>query len=400
MNETVTLSNSAVMPVFNRNPIAMARGEGMYVWDTDGKKYLDFLAGIGVSSLGHRHPHLVETLRTQAEVMWHGSNLYRGEEMERLAHRLTETSFAESCFFCNSGSEAVEAMIKLARRYHAVGGAPERWRIVTLAGAFHGRTVTTIAAANNAKYLDGFGPRADGFDNVPFGDLDAVRAAITPETAGLMLEPIQGEGGIRPVDLDYLRGLRELADEHGILLLLDEVQCGNARTGKMWAHEWAGISPDALATAKGLGGGFPVGALMATQEAARGLTPGSHGTTYGGNPMAMAVANAVLDILMTPDFLANVDARGRQLWVGLEEIVADHPHVFESHRGAGLMQGLVCAPEVSNADMLASLRDAGLLTAGAAFNVIRLLPPLIAEDHHVDEALTIIQTCAAQFSAD
>ncbi len=392
-------AQSAVMNTYARSPIAMARGEGVYLWDTNGRRYLDFYAGIAVNSLGHAHPHLVEALKAQAEKLWHTSNLYTIPEGERLAKRLTEDSFADRVFFTNSGVEALEGLIKLARRYHAVDGHPERFRVITVEGAFHGRSLATIAAANNKKYLDGFGPKVEGFDNVPFGNMNALRDAIGPETAAILVEPVQGEGGIRPATLEYLRQLRAAADEYGILLILDEVQSGNGRTGKMWAHEWAGIVPDAIATAKGIGGGFPMGAILATENAAKGLTPGSHGTTFGGNPLAMAVGNAVMDVILEPGFLARVERVGTYFWQQLEALAAHHPKVFASARGAGLMLGLVCQPEVPNLKVIDALRDAGLLTVGAGENVIRLLPPLIVEEPQIDEAIAILDTMAKGWRA-
>jgi acetylornithine/N-succinyldiaminopimelate aminotransferase len=378
----------------------MERGEGVYLWDTDGRRYLDFYAGIAVNALGHAHPHLVEALTEQAQKLWHTTNLFTIPEGERLARRLTETSFADRVFFCNSGVEALEGTIKLARRYHTEMGHPEKYRVITVAGAFHGRSLATIAAANNPKYVEGFGPPVDGFDNVPFGNMNALRDAITPQTGAILLEPVQGEGGIRPADLQYLRDLRATADEYGLLLILDEVQCGNGRTGKMWAHEWAGITPDAVATAKGIGGGFPMGAILATEEASKGLPVGTHGTTFGGNPLAMAVGNAVMDVLLAPGFLDQVDRVGKYLWDRLDGLVARHPKVFAGHRGAGLMQGLICVPEVTAGDVIAKLRDNGLLTVGAGENVIRLLPPLIVEEPQIDEALDILDRTAADWVSE
>jgi acetylornithine/N-succinyldiaminopimelate aminotransferase len=399
IEEMSTSNESAVMNTYARAPIAFERGEGVYLWDTDGRRYLDFYAGIAVNCLGHSHPQLVEALKAQAEKLWHVTNLYQIPEGERLARRLVDGSFADRVFFCNSGVEALEGLIKLARRYHANGGDARRWKVITVEGAFHGRSLATISAANNPKYLDGFGPKVEGFDTVPFGDMNALRAAIGPETAAILVEPIQGEGGIRPAALRYLKELRAAADEFGILLILDEVQCGNGRTGKMWAHEWAGIKPDALATAKGIGGGFPMGAILATEDAARGLTPGVHGTTFGGNPLAMAVGNAVLDVMLAPGFLDQVERVGEYLWERLEALVADHPGVFARVRGAGLMLGLVCAPEVVAGDFIGSLRDNGLLTVGAAENTIRLLPPLIVEEGHIDEAVEILGRTASGWEA-
>lgn len=392
-----TSNESSVMNTYARVPIAFERGEGVYLWDTDGRRYLDFYAGIAVNCVGHSHPHLVEALKAQAEKLWHTTNLFQIPAGETLARRLTDSSFADRVFFCNSGVEALEGLIKLARRYHANGGDDNRWKVITVDGAFHGRSLATISAANNPKYLDGFGPKVEGFESVPFGDMNALRAAIGPETAAILLEPIQGEGGIRPAALRYLKELRAAADEFGLLLILDEVQSGNGRTGKMWAHEWADIKPDALATAKGIGGGFPMGAILATEEAARGLTPGVHGTTFGGNPLAMAVGNAVLDILLAPGFLDQVQRVGVYFWDRLEELVAAHPAVFDRVRGAGLMQGLVCAADVPSGDFIGALRDNGLLTVGAAENTIRLLPPLIVEEAHIDEAMGILGRTAAEW---
>ncbi|MDF1749736.1 MAG: aspartate aminotransferase family protein [Alphaproteobacteria bacterium] len=393
-------TQSAVMNTYARSPIAMERGEGVYLWDTKGRRYLDFYAGIAVNSLGHAHPHLVKALQDQAAKLWHTSNLYTIPEGERLAKRLTEHSFADRVFFTNSGVEALEGLIKLARRYQSVSGHPERYRVLTVDGAFHGRSLATISAANNKKYLEGFGPKVEGFDSVPFGNMNMLRDAITPETGAILLEPIQGEGGIRPASLEYLKQLRQTADEYGLLLILDEVQSGNGRTGKMWAHEWADIKPDAIATAKGIGGGFPMGAILATEKAAQGLTPGTHGTTFGGNPLAMAVGNAVMDIIQAPGFLDGVEKVGAYFWERLEDLVARHPTVFAAARGAGLMQGLVCQPEVSNLKVIDALREAGLLTVGAGENVIRLLPPLIVTKAQIDEAIAILDKVAGGWKND
>lgn len=392
-------AQSAVMNTYARSPISFARGEGVYLWDTEGRRYLDFYAGIAVNALGHAHPKLVEALKGQAEGIWHLSNLYTIPEGERLAARLTENSFADRVFFCNSGVEALEGLIKLARRYQSESGHPEKYRVITVAGAFHGRSLATIAAAGNEKYLAGFGPQVDGFDSVPFGNMNALRDAITGETGAILVEPVQGEGGIRPADLEYLRQLRAAADEFGLLLILDEVQCGNGRTGKMWAHEWAGIQPDAIATAKGIGGGFPMGAILATEEASKGLTPGTHGTTFGGNPLAMAVGNAVLDVLLAPGFLDQVDSVGKYFWEQLSSLVARHAGFFAGHRGAGLMQGVMISPAISNGDVVARLRDEGLLTVGAADNVVRLLPPLVVNTAQIDEAILILDKVAGSWEA-
>jgi len=393
------VNHSAVMNTYARFPIAMERGEGMYLFDTDGRRYLDFYGGIAVNAVGHAHPHLVKVLQDQAAKLWHVSNLFQIPDQERFAKRLTENSFADVAFFCNSGLEAMEGALKFARRYHFKQGNPQKWRTITVEGAFHGRSLATIAAANNAKYLEGFGPAADGFDNVPFGNMNALRNAITEETAAIALEPVQGEGGINPASLDYLRALRQTADEFGLILVFDEIQCGMGRTGKMWAHEWAGIAPDILASAKGIGGGFPLGAVLASEKGASGMDPGYHGTTYGGNPLAMAVGNAVLDVLTEDGFLDRVDAVARLLWNKLIALVADHPRVFQEVRGAGLMLGLKCADSVVNGDMVKRLMDGGLLTVGAADNVIRLLPPLVVEETHCDEAVSLLRQAAADAEA-
>ncbi|MDJ0683999.1 MAG: aspartate aminotransferase family protein [Alphaproteobacteria bacterium] len=390
---------SAVMNTYGRFPIALERGAGAHLWDTDGKKYLDFYGGIAVNSVGHAHPHVVQALKDQAEKLWHASNLFVIPEQERFARRLTEDSFADVAFFCNSGVEAMEAAIKAGRRYHYKNGAPERWRTITVAGAFHGRSLGTIAAAGNAKYLEGFGKPADGFDSVPFGNMNALRDAIGPETAAIAVEPVQGEGGINAARLDYLRDLRAAADEFGLMLIFDEIQCGMGRTGKMWAHEWAGVAPDILASAKGIGGGFPLGAVLATHKGASGMEPGVHGTTYGGNPLAMAVGNAVLDVLLADGFLDGVDAVARRLWFKLQDLVAAHGDVFVEARGAGLMLGLKCAPEHVNLDVIKALMAGGLLTVGAADNVVRLLPPLIVTDADCDEAIRILTETAVSLSA-
>ncbi len=389
---SVQAAESAILPTYGAPELAFERGEGPYLFGTDGRRYLDFASGIAVTCLGHHHPHLVAALKAQADKLWHCSNLFRIPEQERLARRLCESSFADYAFFCNSGAEAIEAAIKMARKHHHAQGRPERYRMVTVQGAFHGRTMTCISAAGNPKYLEGFGPPVEGFDHVAFGNLNELRAAITPQTAGILVEPVQGEGGIRPADLDYLRGLRQAADEFGVLLIFDEIQCGMGRTGKLFAYEWAGAAPDIMALAKGLGGGFPVGATLATAAAASGMIKGVHGTTFGGNPLAMAVGNAVLDVLLEPGFLDRVDRTARRFWKLLEGQVERHPKVFAGVRGAGLMLGLVCVP--ANTEVAARLCDQGLLTAGAAENVVRLLPPLIVDDAQIDEALDILDRTA------
>ncbi len=379
---------SAVMSTYGRYDVAFEKGEGAYLYATDGRRYLDFGGGIAVNILGHAHPHLVKTLQDQAAKLWHVSNLYDIPDQIRLAERLAAATFADTMFFCSTGLEAMEGALKLCRRYHYANGAPERWRFVTVEGSFHGRSLATISAAKNEKHLEGFGPAADGFDQVAFGNLNELRAAIGPETAAIVFEPIQGEGGIRPADLDYLRGLRAAADDLGVLLLFDEIQCGNGRTGKLFAHEWAGIAPDVMAIAKGIGGGFPIGAFLATDEAAQGMVPGTHGSTFGGNPLAMAVGNAVLDILLADGFLEGVDRTGRILWDRMAEVVARYPNVYGSLRGAGLMLGIKCT--AVNGDVVVALKEAGLLTVPAGDNVVRFLPPLNIEESHIEEAVGIL----------
>ena len=389
---------SPVMPTYARADLAFERGEGVYLYAADGKRYLDFGTGIAVASLGHCHPRLMEALTAQAGRLWHCSNLYRIPEQVRLAERLIEATFADTVFFCNSGGEAVETALKMARKHHHAQGHPERYRVITCEGAFHGRSLAGIAAGGQEKHLKGFGPVVEGFDQVAFGNLNEMRAAIGPETAAILVEPVQGEGGIRPMDLDYLRGLRDIADEFGVLLMLDEVQCGMGRTGKLFAHEWAGIEPDVLASAKGLGGGFPVGACLAKEAPASALTAGSHGSTFGGNPLAMAVAGAVLDVILEDGFLGAVDAVARRLWRRLEALVAEHPQVFEGVRGAGLMIGLQCVGE--NTDVVAKFTQGGLLTVAAGENVVRLVPPLIIDDGHVDEAIAIMEKASVELAEE
>jgi len=380
------------MPNYNRADLAFERGEGANLFDIAGRRYLDFGAGIATSLLGHGHPHLVGAIAAQAAKVIHVSNLYRIPQAERLAGRLVDASFADSVFFCNSGAEANEALVKAMRKTMADAGSPERYRVICFDGAFHGRTLAMLAATGNAKYLAGFGPAVDGFDHVPFNDLQAVRAAITPETAGILIEPVQGEGGVRPAQLRFLRDLRATCDEFGIFLGLDEVQCGMGRTGKLFAHEWAAITPDILSAAKGIAGGFPMGAVLATEKLAKALVPGSHGTTFGGGPLACAAANAVLDVVLAPGFLEDVDATGRYLWNGLEALTRRYPSVFVDVRGAGLIVGLKCA--VPNGEVQAAAMAEGLLTVAAGENVLRLVPPLIVRQAECDEALGLLDRTA------
>ena len=383
-----------VLPTYARAQVAFDRGEGVRVFTPEGEEYLDFGAGVAVTSCGHAHPHLVKALTDQAQRIWHTSNLYQMPGQEMLAQRLTEATFADTVFFTNSGAEALECSIKMARKYHAAQGHPEKFRLITFEGAFHGRTLATIAAGGQAKYIEGFGPKVDGFDQVPFGDIEAVKAAITEATAGMLIEPIQGEGGIRPVPNEFLRALRSLCDEHGLLLLFDEVQCGIGRTGKLFAHEWAGVTPDIMAIAKGIGGGFPLGACLATENAAQGMTAGTHGSTFGGNPLATAVGNAVLDVVMAPGFLEGVQDRSLYLKQKLAALKDAHPTVIEDIRGFGLMMGIKC--KVPNTELQAAAMDEHLLTIGAGDNVVRLLPPLVVADSDIDDAIgRLDRACAA-----
>ena len=385
----------AVMPVFARADLAFERGEGAYLHATDGRRFLDFASGIAVTALGHAHPHLVAALTEQARKVWHTSNLYQIPEQIRAAERLVAASFADSVFFCNSGAEAIECGLKMVRKYHDDFGDPRRYRVICCSGAFHGRTLATIAAGGQEKHLAGFAPQVDGFDRVAFDNLNELRAAITDETAAVLVEPVQGEGGLRGASPDYLKGLRAVCDEFGLLLFLDEVQCGMGRTGKLFAHEWAGIEPDIVATAKGLGGGFPVGACLAKEKAARALTPGSHGSTFGGNPLAMAVANAVLDVMLADGFFERVQQVAAALRRRLEDLVRRRADIFEELRGAGLLLGLRCRPP--NTEVITRLREAGLLTVGAGDNVVRLLPPLIIDESHAEEAVQILDRVAASW---
>ena len=387
----------AVMPTYARADVAFERGEGAYLYAVDGARYLDFASGIAVTALGHAHPHLVAALREQAGKLWHTSNLFQIPGQVRLAERLIAASFADSVFFTNSGVEAIECGLKIARKYQHDFGDPRRYRVICAHGAFHGRTLATISAGGQEKHLAGFGPAVDGFDHVAFGNMNELRNAITGETAAILVEPVQGEGGLRAASIDYLRALRAVADEFGLLLFFDEVQCGMGRTGKLFAHQWAGVEPDIAATAKGLGGGFPVGACLAKEKAARALTAGSHGSTFGGNPLAMAVANAVLDVILADGFLDQVQMRAARLRAGLEDFVRRHPELVEELRGAGLLLGLKCV--VPNTDMVARLRQNGMLTVTAGDNVLRLLPPLIIDDRHIDEALAVLERTAAGWRA-
>ena len=378
------------MPNYARADLAFVRGEGAYLWAEDGRRFLDFGAGIATSSLGHNHPHLVKAIADQAAKVIHVSNLYRIPQAERLAERHVAASFADSVFFCNSGAEANEGLVKAVRRYHWANGRPERWRMICFEGAFHGRTLAMIAATGNPKYLEGFGPPVDGFDHVPFGDMNAVRAAITRETAGILVEPVQGEGGVRPAPLRFLRELRAVCDEYGLLLALDEVQTGMGRTGRLWAHEWAEIEPDIMSAAKGIGGGFPLGAVLAKEHVAAVLKPSTHGTTFGGNPLACAAGNAVLDVILSHGFLPRVDRVARHLWRQLQDLAARHPEVIEEVRGAGLLLGLKLREGFANTAAQEAAAEEGLLTVAAGQNVLRLAPPLIITEEQADEAVHLL----------
>ena len=386
------------MGTYARQDVVFVRGEGAWLFSEGGEKFLDFGSGVAVNALGHAHPRLVAALTAQAAKLWHTSNLYRVEGQEHLAAKLTRLTFAEQAFFCNSGAEACEGAIKVARRYHYVNGHPEKQRIITFQGAFHGRTLATLAAGGNEKYLEGFGPKAEGFDHLPFGDHDALKAAIRPETAAIMIEPIQGEGGVRTVPAQCLRGLRELCDANGLLLIFDEVQTGAGRTGKLFAHEWAGITPDIMAIAKGLGGGFPVGAILATAEAAKGMTPGTHGSTFGGNPLAMAVAGTVIDILAEDGFLEEVQRKALLLKQSLAGIKDQFPDVVEDVRGAGLLTGLKLKANVTPPEVVKSAFGERLLLVGAGDNTVRILPPLNVADEEIADGIERLSRALARVS--
>jgi acetylornithine/N-succinyldiaminopimelate aminotransferase len=393
---STTGPSPAVMAIYARQDLVFERGEGTWLITPAGERYLDFASGVAVNALGHAHPKLVAALSAQAEKLWHTSNLYRVAGQEELAERLVAATFADRVFFCNSGAEACEAAIKAVRRYQYVSGHPERWRIITFSGAFHGRTLATIAAGGNDKYLEGFGPPVEGFDHVPFADLAAVEQAIGPETAAIMIEPVQGEGGVNVAPLEFMQALRALCDRHGLLLVLDEVQCGMGRTGKLFAYEWAGITPDLMAIAKGIGGGFPLGALLATSDAAKGMTAGTHGSTFGGNPLATAVGNAVLDTVIEPGFLDGVRKKALRLKQALAAVHDEHPALVEDVRGKGLLMGLkLRAP---SADLVKAALAEKLLVAGAGGNVVRLLPPLNVLDEEIAEATARLSRALARLA--
>jgi acetylornithine/N-succinyldiaminopimelate aminotransferase len=384
---------SHLLPNYARVDLAFERGEGVWLTATDGERYLDFTSGVAVNALGHAHPHLVAALIEQAQKLWHVSNLYQIPEAERVAQRLCDASFADVVFFCNSGAEAMEACIKMARKYHAVNDAPERYRIITYEGAFHGRTLAALAAGGQKKYLDGFGPVVEGFDQVPFGDLEATKRAITAETGAILIEPVMGEGGVRVVAPSFLKSLRELCDQHGLLLIFDEVQSGMGRTGILFAHQRSGVTPDIMGLAKALGGGFPVGACLATSDAAQGMTAGTHGSTFGGNPLAMSAANATLDIMLAPGFFDRVKRIALLLKQRLAEITDRYPSVIAEIRGEGLLIGLKAV--VPAGELVEALRAEHMLTVAAGDNVVRLLPPLIIDEQEMAEGVARLDRACA-----
>lgn len=384
---------SHVLPTYNRAPMAFVKGEGSWLTAEDGSRYLDLGAGIAVNALGHAHPALVAALTEQAGKLWHVSNLYRIPEQERLADLLVANTFADTVFFTNSGTEAAELAIKMARKYWYDKGQPERVEIIAFEGAFHGRSTGAIAAAGSEKMVKGFGPLMPGFTHLKFGDHDALRAAVTERTAAIIIEPVQGEGGIRVLPDACLKGLRDLADSTGALLIFDEVQCGMGRTGKLFAHEWAGVAPDIMMVAKGIGGGFPLGAVLATENAASGMVAGTHGSTYGGNPLGCAVGAAVVGIVADDGFLSEVSRKGARFRQGLEGVVVAHPAVFEGVRGQGLILGLKC--KAANTDVVKAAYAEHLLTVPAADNVLRLLPALNIPDEDIAEALARLDRAAA-----
>ncbi|WP_298492384.1 aspartate aminotransferase family protein [uncultured Maritimibacter sp.] len=383
---------TSVLPTYARAPLSFVRGEGSWLFEAGGDRYLDLGAGIAVNALGHANPDLIGALTAQANKVWHVSNLYQIPEQQALADKLVDNSFADTVFFTNSGTEAAELAIKMARKYHYDRGDKDRIEIITFSGCFHGRSTGAIAASGSEKMVKGFGPLMPGFVHLEFGDHEALKAAVGPKTAAILIEPVQGEGGIRPVPDQCLKGLRDMCDEAGALLIFDEVQCGMGRTGKLFAHEWAGVTPDILMSAKGIGGGFPLGAVLATESAASGMVVGTHGSTYGGNPLACAVGNKIMDVIANDAFLSEVNRKGGLFRQKLEGLVAAHPDVFESVRGEGLMLGLKC--KIAPADVVKAGYDAGVITVPAADNVVRLLPPLNITDADIDEGVALLDQAA------
>ena len=389
---------ASVLPTYSRAPLTFTSGSGSWLTEADGRRFLDLGAGIAVNALGHAHPALVEALTTQAQALWHVSNLYNIPAQQKLADMLVDKTFADTVFFTNSGTEACELAVKMARKYWYDKGQPDRTEIITFSGSFHGRSSAGIAAAGSEKMTKGFGPLLPGFTHLDFGDHDALQAAVSDKTAAILVEPVQGEGGIRPLPDACLKGLRDLCDQHGILLILDEVQCGMGRTGKLFAHEWSGITPDIMMVAKGIGGGFPLGAVLATENAASGMTAGTHGSTYGGNPLACAVGARVMEIVATDDFLAEVNRKAGLFRQKLEGLVASHPDIFEDVRGSGLMLGLKC--KVTNSDLVKAGYANSVLTVPAADNVVRLLPPLNISDDDIAQAVTMLDAAASDLRSD
>jgi acetylornithine/N-succinyldiaminopimelate aminotransferase len=387
---------SHLMATFARVDLAFERGEGVWLMTKDGERYLDFTSGVAVNALGHAHPHLVAALTEQAQKLWHVSNLYEIPEAERVARRLCEASFADVVFFCNSGAEAMEGAIKTARKYHAVSGRPERHRIVTFEGAFHGRTLATLAAGGQKKYLEGFGPVVEGFDQVQVDDLAAVKSAIGDQTAAIVIEPLMGEGGVRTIAPSFLKALRELCNHNGLLLIFDEVQSGMGRTGELFAHQRTGVTPDIMALAKALGGGFPVGAVLATEDAAKGMTAGTHGSTFGGNPLAMSASNATLDVMLAPGFFDHVKRISILLKQRLAEIKDRYPSVIAEVRGEGLLLGLRAV--IPAGELVNAIRAEKMLTVAAGDNVVRLLPPLIISEQEVAEGVARLERACARLS--
>ena len=390
---------TAVMPTYGRWDVAVDHGEGCYLYATDGRKFLDFTSGIAVTALGHCHPHLIEAVTAQANKLWHVSNLFQIPGQQKLAERLVTNSFADTVFFNNSGAEAVELSLKVARKYQSETGHPERYRVIGCHGSFHGRSFATLAAAGAEGYLKGFGPVMDGFDHVAFNNLNEMRAAISKETAAILVEPVQGEGGVRAPSPDYLKGLRAICDEFGLLLVYDEVQSGMGRTGKLFAHEWAGVPPDVMAVAKALGNGMPIGACLATEKAAVGMVPGTHGSTFGGNPLAVAAGNAVMDVMLAPGFFDQAQRTARLLWGKLEALVGAYPKLFVELRGSGLLLGIRCQPAVTPGDFVAKLRAEGLLCLTAGENVLRILPPLVVSEREIEDGMAILNKVALEWPA-
>ena len=388
-----------ILPVYATFNRSFVKGDGIFLYDNHGKQYYDFACGYGVTGLGHSHPHLIAALDKQSREVWHISNMFQHPERDRLARRLVDSTFADTVFFTNSGVEAWELGLKMCRRYHYSKGKPNKTRLIVMEEAFHGRTMAAISAAPRPYMIDGFGPLVEGFDVVPIGNLNELRAAITDETAAIHFEPVMGEAGIRPQTMEYMQEARKICDEFGLLLFLDEIQCGVGRTGKYFAHEWAGIKPDIVCTAKGIGGGFPLGALFATEEAGQCMIAGTHGTTYGGNPLAMAVGNAVLDLLLEPEFFPHVQKMGDVLDQELHKLVEKYPQLFTETRGLGLMRGLVCADGVNNRKIIEAMQEQGVISIPAGTNVVRFLPPLVITEDQICAGIKIIDDVCANYKA-